>query len=209
MSRYRQTVAEPAPSLRERKKQRIRADILESAAALFASQGYDGTTLEQIAAGAEVSVPTVLAYFPWKEHIAFAGEWEAVERLRAMIDDPDRTENTFSIWRTWVTDTATWTMQHRRKQLAFLRMEAKSEALVRARLTVLQEWEDLLAAGLAADRGTDAETDLPTRLTATMLAFGYRTVVRQWQASRGATDLVATANAVIDFAENLVPPAAG
>ena len=125
------------------------------------------------------------------------------------IEDPDRVEDTLAIWRAWVTATAAWTTENRREQLPWLKIEADTPALVRARLAVLQAWEDLLAEGLAADRATDPERDLPTRLMATMLAFGYRTVVRQWRADGGSGDLVANANAVIDFAEQQLPsPAA-
>jgi hypothetical protein len=45
--------AEKKVSLRERKKQRTRAALVEAAIALFAEQGYDATTTAQIAEAAE------------------------------------------------------------------------------------------------------------------------------------------------------------
>lgn len=55
--------------LREQQKARRRHAISESAIGLFESQGYQATTMEQIAKAAGVSVPTVFAYFGSKQEI--------------------------------------------------------------------------------------------------------------------------------------------
>jgi len=54
-------------SLRERKKRRTRAAILAAARDLFQSQGFDETSIEQIAERAEVSRGTLFNYFSTKE----------------------------------------------------------------------------------------------------------------------------------------------
>ena len=63
-------------SLRERKKARTRASLREHALRLFREQGYQATTVEQIAAAAEVSPSTFFRYFPTKEDLVLQDDMD-------------------------------------------------------------------------------------------------------------------------------------
>lgn len=58
--------------LRERKKQRTRNTLIDVAVDLCLKQGYDNTTVDQIAAAADVSSRTFSRYFPTKESVIVA-----------------------------------------------------------------------------------------------------------------------------------------
>jgi AcrR family transcriptional regulator len=67
----------PRPDgLRERKKARTRASLREHALRLFRDQGYTATTVEQIAAAAEVSPSTFFRYFPTKEDLVLQDDMD-------------------------------------------------------------------------------------------------------------------------------------
>jgi AcrR family transcriptional regulator len=75
--------------LRERKKLKTRMTIREATYRLIMDQGYDATTVEQIAEAAEVSPSTVFRYFPTKEDIVLTDEFDPVleRELRARPAD--------------------------------------------------------------------------------------------------------------------------
>ena len=80
----------PLPGLREREKARTRASLQEHAIRLFREQGYQATTVEQIAAAAEVSPSTFFRYFPTKEDVVLQDDMdtrmvEALEQLPAEL----------------------------------------------------------------------------------------------------------------------------
>ena len=93
-------MTEPEPDWRQRKKTATRDRIRASALRLFREQGYDATTVEQIAAAAGVSHMTFFRYFPTKEDVALSDSydpliadllaqtpatWPVIQRIRAVL----------------------------------------------------------------------------------------------------------------------------
>lgn len=77
----------PTLGLRERKKAKTKAEIQRQALRLFSEQGYAETSVEQIAAAAEVSPSTFFRYYPTKEDVVLADFMDA-RAMRLLIDAP-------------------------------------------------------------------------------------------------------------------------
>src|SRR6267143_2107361 len=71
--------------LRERKKERTRRHIAESAARLFAQRGYEQVAVSDVAREAEVAEQTVYNYFPTKEQLVIDRDQLVRDRLCELI----------------------------------------------------------------------------------------------------------------------------
>ncbi|GJF32135.1 TetR family transcriptional regulator [Kitasatospora sp. NE20-6] len=70
-------------SLRDLKRARTRRALVDAATELFEQQGYDRTTVADIAAAAEIGTRTFFSYFASKEELLFP---ESDTRVRAVTD---------------------------------------------------------------------------------------------------------------------------
>jgi AcrR family transcriptional regulator len=79
--------------LREQKKQKAQGNILQSAEDLFLTKGYLGTTLEEIAAMAEIGVGTLYNYYDSKAEVFLAVMADkmdfSVEEIDGLLGDAE------------------------------------------------------------------------------------------------------------------------
>jgi AcrR family transcriptional regulator len=83
------TDATPSDGLRSRKKAKRRLAIQDAALDLFAEQGYDATTVEEIAARAEIGTTTFFSYFRSKSEPIVSDHNQWLPALQqAVVDAP-------------------------------------------------------------------------------------------------------------------------
>ncbi len=94
----------PAENRRERKKQDTRQKIVKIAMYFFRKQGFDSTTMEQIADEVDISKATLYNYFPVKESI-IGDYWQSnikefkfqiLEMIQLLPDTRTRVQRTFT-----------------------------------------------------------------------------------------------------------------
>jgi AcrR family transcriptional regulator len=158
--------------LRERKKQRTRQLIAETARRLFVEYGFDKVPVGQVARAAEVSEATVFNYFPTKEDLVFQGmEAFEAELLQAVRDRP-ADESAAAAFGRFVTEArgilAAEDEQTAAHLLGVTRMIADSPALQVRQREIFARYTASLAALLAEETGA-APADVAPRVVATAL----------------------------------------
>ncbi|MGW0951979.1 TetR/AcrR family transcriptional regulator [Streptomyces sp. NPDC002405] len=193
----------PPMGLRERKKLKTRQAIRSATFALIEEQGYDATTIEQIADRAEVSPSTVFRYFPTKEDIVLTDEYDAVmlEELRSRpADEP------------WMDS-----LRHVMRKALDLGLSEETEMTrLRARLGAevpavrSRMMESMSATGLlirqaiAARTGLDQDS-LEVRVYAMSLIGGLMEVSMYWAENEHREDLTALMVRAMDVLEHGLP----
>jgi AcrR family transcriptional regulator len=86
-----------AEGLRERKRRQTRERISQAAMALFIARGFDATTIDDIAAAADVSKRSFFDYFPTKEDVIFAWQDAFGESLAAAVAERPADEPLISV----------------------------------------------------------------------------------------------------------------
>jgi AcrR family transcriptional regulator len=166
-------------SLRDRKKAATRDRLMTVALRLFAQRGFDATTVEDIAAAADVSPRTFFRYFPNKVDVLFGDHQDFVALMRDTLATRPADEAVLDAVRRaslmWIdrvlTDPALFLVRSR--------LAATVPAAHAHSRYLDAEYEDVIAAAVADTRNTDPARDLEARLFARAV----------WAATRAARDV--------------------
>ena len=170
------------PGLRERKKQATRLAIHTAALRLFAARGFAGTTVDAIAAEADVSRATVFAYFPSKEDIVFGEAPQAVAALAAALATSEGVDDALDAVRDWLRRLDGWLEPDLALQL---RLAREVPTVGARRLRLFAEVERVIAGALA--RLDEPGDEFAARLAAAAIVAALR-VAEETAAARMAAD---------------------
>jgi AcrR family transcriptional regulator len=171
-----------AEGLRERKKQKTRQLIAETARRLFAERGFEHVTVTEIAREAEVSPATVFNYFPTKEDL-FYSRLEAFEEdlLRAIRNrgPGESVLAAFSGFLLGQGGVLTMDAPEAEEQLRTItRIIMESPALLARERQVFDRYAEALTKVLAEETGADAGDSVP-RVVANALLGLHRALIDQ------------------------------
>ncbi|KUO15390.1 TetR family transcriptional regulator [Streptomyces dysideae] len=166
MSETARTADQPArkpPGLRERMRATVRAEVVEVAHRLFAEQGFDRTTVDQIAGEVGLSRASLFRYFGTKEDIVLGRLEESgrqiAEALAARPDD----ERPWEALRRALDVLTRMNEAAPEQTLVYLRMLQETPSL-RARHHEKQlSWQELLVPEIARRLGVGPDRPEDTR----------------------------------------------
>ncbi|MET8472073.1 TetR/AcrR family transcriptional regulator [Streptomyces sp. NPDC006422] len=200
----------PPTGLRESKKQETRQLISDVATGLFLAQGFERTTIAEIASAARVAKKTVTNYFPRKEDLALDHQDAFVATLADTVARRRSGESALSALRHAFTEAAA-----KVDPVAgfsgpdFARMVADSPTLT-ARLRDLHDLREAALADALADATGARRGDITPRTAAALLGAVHRTLFQRIQeltlTGEDNARISATVSAEADSAFDLLAP---
>ncbi|BBC36768.1 hypothetical protein SGFS_080620 [Streptomyces graminofaciens] len=182
------TTATPSerPGLRERKKRRTHDALLRVALELFTTQGYEATTVDEIAEAVDVSQRTFFRYFAGKEEAALAVHDIATAVFVASVRARPLHEAPLEALRNAVLDD--WdALGEAIEQVVPIDLYMRTypliestPALLAAHLRRSEEVAEELARIIAEREGVDVETDPRPRVAVAIFGGVTRVTERHW-----------------------------
>ncbi|MEE1751060.1 TetR/AcrR family transcriptional regulator [Streptomyces sp. SP18CS02] len=206
------TATGPEPAgLRETKKRETRQLISDHATRLFMAQGFEETTIAEIATAARVAKKTVTNYFPRKEDMALDHQDAFVASLAETVAAREPGEAAFTaLRRSFGAAVAARNPVAGFAGPEFSRMIDESPTLSACLRALHDRREEALAAALARATGTSPD-DITPRTAAALIGAVHRVLFGRIQeltlAGRTADEIASTVAEEADRAFTLLEPA--
>jgi AcrR family transcriptional regulator len=189
----------PPLGLRERKKIKLRRSVQREALRLFAEQGYEDTTVEQIADASDISTTTFYRYFPTKEDVVLDDEYDPI--AEQIIGSSDADEPLVTTVRAAIAAVAAAVEAERDAALSRLKLIASVPAL-RARQGAEGRKAFEFYLRLFSARSGRPVDDYALRVTTAAFTAAQLEAARCWADADGAASL----GRVLDDTVTLVEP---
>ncbi len=193
---------QPEAGLRERKKARLRQQIIDTSIKLFRKHGYEDTRIDDIVHVLEISQPTFFRYFPSKDavlrEVGERGYACICERLRSELSSKAETEQ--RLWRLYVSMAREVEADRKLWQAVVL-----SGAMDPVRSAELRGHEEAAASLLReiltqGQKHGEVTRAFPVVHLAEFMEGLYNTVVRQWAVDlTGPHKLTDRVRSAVDF----------
>lgn len=191
----------PATGLRERKREKTRDALAQSALRLFAERGFDGVTVEEIAAAHDLSARTFFRYFASKEDVLFSdGDRRRGQLIDALVAQPPSMRPFPALeaaLRLVATDYA-----HERELLRLRHQVITSTPSLSTRAAERRQgWETEVLDQLRTSGRASGMTDLELRLVVAATTTALQVAIETWVLT-DASDLDTLLDEVFDCLRN-------
>lgn len=177
---------DPVPQgLRERKKRQTRRDLARAALRLFREQGFAQTTVDDIAAAANVSRRTFFRYFRSKEEVFIVDPDGKIAAMHIALAEGPPDEPTLDALRrgALAMTEAYWDPELTHEVVELMEREP---AIVAAAAAYQVRFVDELAHEVAVDMGVDDRFDPRPRILAFAAISMMRSAVAGWLGDEGS-----------------------
>lgn len=173
--------------LRELTRRTVRAQIAERAVALFIAQGFEETTVEQIASEVGMSARSVFRYFDTKEDMVVGSMQESGARLADALAARPADEDPWQALRGALSVLLAGMAENRDGAMARARMFAGTPSLRAARQQKHAQWRELLVPGVLArlDGGPAETRELRAAAITTAVLGCLEVSVTRWSEAGG------------------------
>ena len=205
------TSVEVDPGRRQRKKQRTRDALIETAMKLFAAKGYDHTAIHEITDAVDVSERTFFRYFASKEDLVLSlirdGSAAFAEALAARPPQEEPLTAARQAFQISLRQLPGGT-ESLPSYLSVMRLIDSTPALLAAYLRYVHDHDDEIIEVLARREGVDPVADRRPRVLAAVIGAMVFLANKDWQASdkESPEDLAAAFDA---YADAVIPALAG
>lgn len=177
------------PGLRERKKQRTRLEIERAALDLFEERGFDGTTIDDIAAAADIAPRTFFHYFPSKEDVVLADYRIRLDQIVGALKASTAGETPWPALRDAFLSVGADYEAEREELLRRFRIIQTTPSVAARNLLVQASWEDALTDAVSEWLGLADRDDIRPRLMAGAALAAMRASLRRWLTDGGHSRL--------------------
>ena len=190
------TITPFAQSLRERKKLKTREAIQREAMQLFQKQGYEETTIEEIAAAVEISPSTFFNYFPSKEDVVL---YDAYDPMVASFFLARPADEPLSVSFRAVLNSLATIFERDRDMILHRSVLILREPALRAQAwEQLEKARDLICSVIAQRYGADPN-DLDIRIAVMALLGAVMEATREWALRDGSIPMIDLINRALDL----------
>ena len=186
---------------RAEKKQAIRDRLIAVAAEKFCDQGYDRTTVDDIARASGISQRTFFRYFPTKLDVAFPNAEESTRLLRENLDKCRDPASPLRAVINGLLGYSRWYVGQKDQLLREMAYVSTSASLLALEAEVDRSNEELIAKSLEAG----AVPGKAARMLAGIIYGGVRATLKEWFSNGCVEDLINVGDDLVAVLSDLAP----